>query len=72
MRAAVAVADGGEDRAAGRTQTVRMLTALGIEPDTATAAVETLDGDEGRIGEDRLLKAVVAYFTTADPDARDL
>ncbi|MGF3136135.1 EF-hand domain-containing protein [Streptomyces diastaticus] len=72
VRAAVAVADGGEDRAAGRTQTVRMLTALGVEPGAATAAVETLDGDEGRIGEDRLLKAVAAYFTTADPDVRDL
>src|SRR5882757_825426 len=63
LHAALAVADADGDGAATVDDTARVLKALGVPADIATAAAGTLDTDaDGRIGEVEIVTAFARYF----------
>ena len=67
LHAALAVADADGDGAATVTDTVRVLTALGVRPDIARAAAATLDADhDGRVEEAEVVSAFARYFTVPE------
>ncbi|WAZ22424.1 EF-hand domain-containing protein [Streptomyces cinnabarinus] len=67
LHAALAVADGDGDGAATLTDTVRVLTALGVNADIARAAADTLDADhDGRVEESEVVTAFARYFTVPE------
>ncbi|MGW0912254.1 EF-hand domain-containing protein [Streptomyces sp. NPDC002784] len=67
LHAALAVADADGDGAATVADTARVLTALGVDADTAKAAAATLDADsDGRVEESEIVTAFARYFTVPE------
>ncbi|MFD9459952.1 EF-hand domain-containing protein [Streptomyces sp. NPDC060027] len=67
LHAALAVADTDGDGAATVEETTRVLRALGVGDDLATAAAAALDADaDGRIGETEVVSAFARYFTVPE------
>lgn len=72
LHAAIAIADADGDGVATLQETERVLRALGVQPDVATAAAAALDTEgDGRITEEHIVGAFATYFTTSEPDDLD-
>lgn len=70
LRAVVAAADVDGDGATTLQEAERALRALGVAEDSCGGAARSLDADgDGLIGEDEIVAAFAAYFTTPEPDA---
>jgi Ca2+-binding EF-hand superfamily protein len=67
LHAALAVADADGDGAVTVEETVRLLTALGVPPETARPVAASLDADgDGKVGEEDVVPAFAHYFTVAE------
>lgn len=67
LHAALAVADGEDDGAAGVENTARVLKVLGVTEDLARTVAASLDTDgDGRIGEEEIVRAFARYFTVPE------
>ena len=67
LDAVLAVADGDQDGAATVDETARVLKALGVPEDIATAAAGALDTDtDGRVTEPEIVTGFARYFTVPE------
>ncbi|MGW8375536.1 EF-hand domain-containing protein [Streptomyces sp. ODS28] len=70
LRSVVAVADSDGDGMVSPQEAERALRAMGVAEEQCGAAARALDADgDGKIGEDDIVSAFAAYFTTPEPDA---
>ncbi|ELS54067.1 EF-hand domain-containing protein [Streptomyces viridochromogenes] len=67
LHAALDLADGDGDGAATVADTARVLGCLGVQPDLARAAADSLDADgDGKVAESEIVTAFARYFTVPE------